>query len=476
MSQRTVLPVLLFVFIFSLTFQTFSQNNSPTSETVAQASIERAPTSAEVMRERISKAKAMLAVRNFAAALYELENIKRENTEPAVERVVNVLLMHAYLELSDYPKAKALLKETKESKGAESSMDYLAVAGQVVNGARSQTDRYKSLGLNINDRNLPTVAAADIQGMREMLEMVVEHSKAMTADKSLRANAAVLLEESSSARGALARDAYDSKQWKDQVVDAREQMVASRSVILNATTPPPAENREADVAASKIELVDLAVIDEDDVPAAKTPAKQPPAETVAEKRPERKTIPIPVDREPVKEDAAPVREQAAKEQTAKPAAAETVSKPQKANDDTVGPTDRPVRIIGSAKRENADETDPADQPNVKSTLGREDVTDADSTVREESGPLPIGSLIGYATHRVSPIYPRQARTMRLSGVVTVKILVDEDGSVLEINDSDGPAMLTRAAEDAVRKWKFRPFTRDGLPVKAAGFISFNFNL
>jgi outer membrane biosynthesis protein TonB len=35
-------------------------------------------------------------------------------------------------------------------------------------------------------------------------------------------------------------------------------------------------------------------------------------------------------------------------------------------------------------------------------------------------------------------------------------------------------MLQAAARDAIKKWKFKPFTRDGQPVKATGFISFNF--
>ena len=38
------------------------------------------------------------------------------------------------------------------------------------------------------------------------------------------------------------------------------------------------------------------------------------------------------------------------------------------------------------------------------------------------------------------------------------------------------ADLCDAAEDAIRKWKFTPFKRDGEPVKEVGFISFNFSL
>ncbi|REJ79289.1 MAG: energy transducer TonB [Acidobacteria bacterium] len=470
MSQRNSVSVFLFFLLLALPLSHFSQDNSPSDAKVLQAAIDRAPTSAEIMRERISKAKAMLAVRNHGAAIYELESIKRENTEPAVDRVVNVLLMSAYLELSDYPKAKELLKEVQESQGSEASFDYLAVAGQVVHGARTQVDRYKSLGLSINDRNLPTVASADIQGMRETLEMVIEHSKTMTGDEKLRGNAAALLETSSSARGSLARDAYDAKQWRDQVSDAREQMVGSRSVVLS-TTPPPAEEKEADVLSSKIDSSDLAVIDEDTLPVANIPEAKPEENSVAEKRPERKTIPLNLESKP-KETVADTSLDREERPAEKSPPVEKKPEPEDTKREA-SVTDRPVRIIGSAKRSENENSD-QDQPNVKSSLDPKDVEE--KAAPAEKGPLTIGSLIGYATRRVSPVYPRQARNLRMEGVVTLKVLVDEDGKVEEVSDLDGPAMLTQAAETAIKKWRFRPFTRDGEPVKASGFVSFNFNL
>ena len=37
-------------------------------------------------------------------------------------------------------------------------------------------------------------------------------------------------------------------------------------------------------------------------------------------------------------------------------------------------------------------------------------------------------------------------------------------------------MLQAAAKDAIRKWEFKPFVRGGQPVKAIGFVNFNFSL
>jgi protein TonB len=66
--------------------------------------------------------------------------------------------------------------------------------------------------------------------------------------------------------------------------------------------------------------------------------------------------------------------------------------------------------------------------------------------------------------------------MRTSGVVKVEVTVNESGEVAEVKKTSGPSLLQTAAKDAVRKWKFRPFVRDGQPVKATGFVSFNFSL
>lgn len=90
--------------------------------------------------------------------------------------------------------------------------------------------------------------------------------------------------------------------------------------------------------------------------------------------------------------------------------------------------------------------------------------------------MDVGSLIAYATQQPAPIYPPIARTMRATGVVRVDVTVNENGEVANIEKLTGPALLQNAAKDAIKKWKFKPFVRDGQPVKATGFVSFNFNL
>jgi protein TonB len=93
-----------------------------------------------------------------------------------------------------------------------------------------------------------------------------------------------------------------------------------------------------------------------------------------------------------------------------------------------------------------------------------------------NGPLEVGSLIGYATKQAAPTYPAAARAIRAAGIVRVDVTIDEAGDVTEVQKTSGPPLLQSAARDAIKRWKFKPFLRDGHPVKATGFINFNFAL
>lgn len=58
--------------------------------------------------------------------------------------------------------------------------------------------------------------------------------------------------------------------------------------------------------------------------------------------------------------------------------------------------------------------------------------------------------------RVAPVYPEIAKRMRISGVVHVEATVAADGSVTAVKATTGNKMLSPAAEDAVKHWKFVP--------------------
>jgi TonB family protein len=81
---------------------------------------------------------------------------------------------------------------------------------------------------------------------------------------------------------------------------------------------------------------------------------------------------------------------------------------------------------------------------------------------------------GDALVKVQPVYPPLAKQIKASGPVRVAITIDENGRVIEAKAVNGHPVLRSAAEDAARKWVFRPTMLDGKPVKQTGSLTFVF--
>lgn len=396
------------------------------------------PSSGDIMRDRISKSKAFIAVRNYNAAIFELENIRKESSDAAVQGVVNVLLMNSYLEQGDFKRAQDLLNEfyaAQKRSMANAATTYAAVAGQVVKGARSRAERYNSLGLNVSDRTLPLEALNDLEKMRETLELVITQAKEIGLDRAKTADAMAMLEEASNSRGMIARDSYDARRWKDEVADTREKMARSQSVVTSSA---------ADASVASV-IATTNVVAEPVAQSVPPPPVQPTIIPAA-------VVPAP----------SPTREREVKVIGNKPLE-NTVAQADKP---VYVPTEQTTAVPAPQKAEPV-----ADEPRVEGPKQ----ADKPETAKDDS-PLAVGSLIGFATNQTRPVYPSAAKVARTTGVVTVEVTVDETGSVAEVQKLSGPMMLQGAAKDAIRKWKFRPFTRDGQPVKATGFVNFNFSL
>lgn len=394
----------------------------------------KSPTSAEIMRERITKAKAFIAVRNFNAAIYELENIRRETSDPSVKSVTNVLLMNSYLEQGDYKRANGLLTENfdAQKRGTPGAIEtYHAVAAQVVKSARSKAERYRAFGLNVTDRTLPLEVLNDLEKMRETIETVIVQAKENGAEKMKSDAALALLEEGTTVRSALARDDYDARRWTDEAADSREQIAVSRSVITNAvdgtTTPlaPTAQNSAPTTNSSSV----------------------PPAGAES---------PNPILAEPVRTDPKPPAE--TKGTTSKLPSQSTAAVDQL---ERRPEPNKPIIVPSAPREDNA----AAKQPQA-----------TEPAPKKEAGPMQVGSLVSFATKQSTPVYPAVARSMRTTGIVRVDVMVNELGEVTEVQRTSGPTLLQDAAKDAVMKWRFKPFVRDGQPVRATGFVSFNFSL
>ena len=80
---------------------------------------------------------------------------------------------------------------------------------------------------------------------------------------------------------------------------------------------------------------------------------------------------------------------------------------------------------------------------------------------------------------VDPVYPGAARSLGREGSVIINILISETGDVIQtavIGGDRGSLGFDRAAENAVRKWKFSPAEKDGVPVRVWKPVTIGFKL
>ena len=91
-------------------------------------------------------------------------------------------------------------------------------------------------------------------------------------------------------------------------------------------------------------------------------------------------------------------------------------------------------------------------------------------------PVSGGVLNGIAISLPSPIYPEAARRVRMSGLVTVEVVLDETGKVISAVATSGPGLLREVAVQAALRARFSPTKLSGQPVKVAGTINYKFAL
>ena len=87
-----------------------------------------------------------------------------------------------------------------------------------------------------------------------------------------------------------------------------------------------------------------------------------------------------------------------------------------------------------------------------------------------------GVIQGMLIHKVQPVYPSLARQARIEGSVTLQAGIGQDGSIQNLRLISGHPMLSPAAMDAVKQWKYKPYILNGEAVDVETTITVNFTL
>jgi TonB family protein len=77
---------------------------------------------------------------------------------------------------------------------------------------------------------------------------------------------------------------------------------------------------------------------------------------------------------------------------------------------------------------------------------------------------------------VEATYPLLGQHMRVQGSVELQAVVGVDGVIQDLRVLSGPSILTAAAQQAVRQWRFKPYLQNGQPVETKARITVNFSI
>jgi TonB family protein len=83
---------------------------------------------------------------------------------------------------------------------------------------------------------------------------------------------------------------------------------------------------------------------------------------------------------------------------------------------------------------------------------------------------------GLLYKKVAPSYPQNALRMHIEGAVELLATISKEGNISHIKVLSGDAQLARAASDAVKQWKYKPYLLNGEPVEIQTQVTVNFKL
>jgi TonB family protein len=428
--QRIFIVTLLAVTLGALCAKTCVYAQTPAAPPAQQASPQPSPEPAdaaageasaanaetEAVQKRLARARSLAAIGKLAAAAGELDALRSSTKEESLRDVSRVLLMAIFVEMPDYARAASLLDEAF---GARTQ-------GQTNDAA---THAYFAL------------AGQTVNSVRTHLERYRAFGINVSDASDLSADANSDLNQ---LRGLLERLSTQAKQLHDEQLkggDAGTRGLDAAALLEDAATVRMRIARNDQDRAEWQALVsearqhlfssEMRIASISEIPAARpTPVvTQPAANTSAPP----KSSSAPAKGGQRSDDSARKTSKKSQEQTAAtPAPAQTTPAPNNA------------------------------QPPAQQTVG--------------SAPVAVGSLVQKARQKVSPTYPSIARAARVTGVVTVYLVVNEKGEVETVQKLDGPLQLQQAAADAARRWRFNPTVIDGQPVRVTGYLSFNFAL
>jgi protein TonB len=200
--------------------------------------------------------------------------------------------------------------------------------------------------------------------------------------------------------------------------------------------------------------------------------------------------PVPANTTPSASTSAPVPVAPPPVSQSKPSAsvstgATTISPDEEVVTRKVAPPAIVVKSPTAAKKQPQGEDATPQMPNPLAVASANDkklsglvaaVPSALPTRSLETVKISQGVSQGLLIKRVQPRYPQNALSMRIQGAVLLEATINKEGNIGNLKVVSGDPVLARAAADAVRQWRYKPYYLNGEPVDIETQITINFKL
>lgn len=115
---------------------------------------------------------------------------------------------------------------------------------------------------------------------------------------------------------------------------------------------------------------------------------------------------------------------------------------------------------------------PNDSNRIATVTTSEAAVPANAAQRENISSGSISEL----RQTVDATYPLLGQHAMVQGAVVLQAVVGTDGVISDLRVLSGPAILTAAAQQAVRQWRFKPYLQNGQAVETKARITVNFSI
>lgn len=135
-----------------------------------------------------------------------------------------------------------------------------------------------------------------------------------------------------------------------------------------------------------------------------------------------------------------------------------------------------IEVVAGNQRRTIPTRNPSIQVDIQPAGSPATGTSSQSAVDASERVRMSPQTVQVVSRPVEPSYPVLAKQMKVQGSVVLQALIGKDGLIQDLQVMSGPAILSAAAREAVKQWRFKPYYQNGAPIDTEARITVNFTI